>query len=176
MSKSVACSSVGTHSIGNGGVMLCLPSPPPGSLPCSSPWLKAGFSRVVAAQQLEVQEVITGADTTGCSAAGLGLGTLHRSVLSFGCCGGLSQVLLLLSEIKGSAIMNCWGWCLWTEPQLQLCSIFSVLMGTREPGQQALLLPSCAISSTQPAQAVISSPAQLAFAALWLISSCKTPA
>lgn len=110
------------------------------------------------------------------SEAGLGLDTLHRSVLSVGCFVGLSQTLLLLSVIKGSAIMDCWGWCLWTEPQLQLCSIFSVLMGTGEPGQQALLLPTCAISSTQPAQAVISSLAQLAFAALWPISSCKTPA
>lgn len=43
--------------------MLCLSSPPPGSLPCNSPWLQVGFSNflAVAAQQLEVQEVITGA-------------------------------------------------------------------------------------------------------------------
>lgn len=53
-------------------------------------------------------------------AAGLGLDTLHRSLLSFGCFGGFSQVLLLLSEIKGSAIMGFWGWYLWTEPQLHV--------------------------------------------------------
>lgn len=133
------------------GVMLCPSSPPPVSLPCSSPWLQVGFSRALASQQLGVQEVITGAGL--CRYYGVqqdgGLGTLHRPVLSFGCFGGLSQTLLLLSEIKGSAIMGCWGWCLWTEPQLQLCSIFSVLMGTREPGQRALLLPTCATSSTQ---------------------------
>lgn len=93
-------------------------------------------------------------------AAGLGLDMFHRSVLSFGCFGGLSQVSLLLSEIKGSAIMSFWGGYLWTKPQLQLCTMLSILMVTEEPGQQALLLPTSAISSTQPAQAVISFPAQ----------------
>lgn len=142
---------MGTGSVGDGGVTLFPSSPPPVSLPCNSSWLQVGFSRALASQQLGVQEVITGAGL--CRYYGVqqdgGLGTLHRPVLSFGCFGGLSQTLLLLSEIKGSAIMGCWGWCLWTEPQLQLCSIFSVLMGTREPGQQALLLPTCATSSTQ---------------------------
>lgn len=110
-------------------------------------------------------------------AAGLGFGAHSLGpVLSFGCFGGWSQDSLPVSKIKGSVLAGCCHWCLWTEPQLWLCSVFCGLLGTGEPGQQVLLLPARATSSTQPVQAAIASLAQLTFAALWPISSCKTPA
>lgn len=86
-------------------------------------------------------------DNMGCSRAGV-WGTSHRPVPSFGSFGGWSQALLLLSEIKGSAL--AWRWCSWTEPQLWLCSVSCGLLGVGEPGQPALLLPARATSSSLP--------------------------